>query len=105
MGNQTPQPATEAELASRKALYDAGALSKFEDKFVIEKKGEGKFANAKPVHLAYFAIRALAELPILVLEISGYPYKCDRVGFSGLAKSSTLSQAASSRYCTRSMGS
>ena len=48
-------------------------------------------AGKKPLHLAYFAIRALGELQKLCLEYSKVPYKCDVVlsgpVFSGIKES------------------
>lgn len=36
--------------------------------------GVGEFADAEPVELRYFAIRALGQLQQLILEVAGYPY-------------------------------
>ena len=69
---------------SRKHLFDAGGLYPHDDykgphSFTFDVPGRGEFADAKPLTLKYFAIRALGELPTLILEAAGYPYKNVRV--------------------------
>lgn len=66
-------------LTVRKHLFEAGTLFPSEQysgpqKFVLGAPGYGKFKNAKPLELYYFAIRALGQLQQLCCEIAGHPY-------------------------------
>jgi hypothetical protein len=85
-GGGAPQlPADDAAgLAARKHMFAAGGLYPAEgysgpDQFTLSAPGRGAFAAAAPLTLTYFAIRALGELPTLILEQAGYPYSAVRV--------------------------
>eukprot|EP00966_Prymnesium_polylepis_P228834 5295430-Prymnesium_polylepis.2 len=80
----SPRRAADDLMTTRKHLFAAGGLYPTSDykgphSFTFEVPGRGEFADATPVTLTYFAIRALGELPTLILEASGYPHKSVRV--------------------------
>ena len=74
----------EDPLESRRQLFLAEALEPVASytgptSFTLAAKGRGLFRIMPPVTLTYFALRATGELPTLILEASGYPYKAVRV--------------------------
>mmetsp|Transcript_49620 Transcript_49620/g.153202 ORF Transcript_49620/g.153202 Transcript_49620/m.153202 type:complete len:323 (-) Transcript_49620:97-1065(-) len=81
---KTPKGAAAKRTASAGALesiWAAGSLRHGgpEDRWTLESPSYRSAVEAgkKPLHLAYFAIRALGELPKLCLEYTRTPYKCD----------------------------
>mmetsp|Transcript_136078 Transcript_136078/g.261372 ORF Transcript_136078/g.261372 Transcript_136078/m.261372 type:complete len:304 (-) Transcript_136078:207-1118(-) len=65
----------------RRLLFKAGGLNvpnKEYDgpgKWTLTAPGLGEFADAEPLELSYFAIRALGMIQQLCCEVAGYPYR------------------------------
>jgi glutathione S-transferase len=64
----------------RRHIFKAGALFPGEDykgpgKWTLVAPGFGHFANAEPLDMSYFAIRALGQLQQICCEVAGHPYR------------------------------
>lgn len=66
-------------LEVRAQLFKLGGLKPEGDcgqgKWTLVAPGVGELASKEPVELIYFAIRGLGQLPQLILEVAGYPYR------------------------------
>lgn len=65
-------------LEVRRALFKAKGLMAADytgpAAWTLVAPGHGAYAEAQPLELQYFALRALGQLPQLCLEVAGYPY-------------------------------
>jgi hypothetical protein len=60
-------------------LFAAGSYSK-SPTIEVESRGSGQTFSRQPIHLVYLTLRGLAELPALMLETWGVPYKATYYG-------------------------